>query len=131
MAPIQRFSVEEKGKAPRDEPGPLQPKKRPVHRHDIVVRAEVMRPLCERLPPGYPLPLYAQDGGSGGRNDKRRHPRRDHGRRAVATCAVAPGIHTADSSRELVLWAAMPPSTWIRFPRFFSDVMLPRGSLEL
>ena len=25
----------------------------------------------------------------------------------------------------------MPPSTWIRFPRFFSDVMLPRGPLDL
>ena len=25
----------------------------------------------------------------------------------------------------------MPPSSWIRFPRFFSDVMPPRGPLEL
>ena len=36
-----------------------------------------------------------------------------------------------DSSRELVLWALMPPSSWIRFSRFFSDVMPPRGPLEL
>ena len=45
--------------------------------------------------------------------------------------AVAPRIHAADSSRELVLWAPMPPSSWIRFPRFFSDAMPPRGPLEL
>ena len=25
----------------------------------------------------------------------------------------------------------MPPSSWIRFPRFFSDMMPPRGPLEL
>ena len=37
----------------------------------------------------------------------------------------------ADSSRELVLWAVMPPSSWICFPRFFSDGMPPRGPLEL
>ena len=47
-----------------------------------------------------------------------------------STCR-RPGIHAADSSRELVLWAPMPPSSWIRFPRFFSDVMPPRGPLEL
>lgn len=49
----------------------------------------------------------------------------------MATHAVAPGVHAADSSRELVLWAPMPPSSWIRFPWFFSDVMPPRGPLEL
>ena len=58
-------------------------------------------------------------------------PRRDRSRRAMAIRTVAPGTHAADSSRELVLWAAMLPSTWIRFPRFFSDVMPPRGPLEL
>ena len=45
--------------------------------------------------------------------------------------AVAPGVHVADSSRELVLHAAMPPSTWIRFPLFFATEMPPRGPLEL
>ena len=44
---------------------------------------------------------------------------------------AALGVHAADSSRELVLWAAMPPSTWIRFPSFFSAEMPPRGPLEL
>ena len=44
---------------------------------------------------------------------------------------AAPGVHAADSSRELVLWAAMPPCTWIRFPSFFSAEMPPRGPLEL
>ena len=44
---------------------------------------------------------------------------------------VAPKVHVVDSSRGLVLWVAMLPSSWIRFPRFFSDVMPPRGALEL
>ena len=44
---------------------------------------------------------------------------------------VAPGVQAADSSRELVLHAVMPPSTWICFPPFFAFEMLPRGPLEL
>ena len=36
-----------------------------------------------------------------------------------------------DSSREFVMWAAMPPRTWIRFPQFFSTEMPLRGPLEL
>ena len=36
-----------------------------------------------------------------------------------------------DSSRELVLHAAMPPSSWIRFPPFFAFGMPPRGPLKL
>ena len=59
MAPIRRFSVEEKGKAPRDVPEPLPPKKRSVHHRDEAVMQVVTRPWCERPPPGYPLPLYA------------------------------------------------------------------------
>ena len=91
----------------------------------------VTRPWCERRPPRYPLPLYARAKGSGGRSDKQHRPRRTRDRRATVTHAVAPGIHATKSSRELVLWAPMPPSSWIRFPRFFSDVMPPRGPLEL
>ena len=49
----------------------------------------------------------------------------------MATRTVAPGVHATDSSRELVLHAAMPPSTWIRFPSFFATEMPPRGPLEL
>ena len=62
---------------------------------------------------------------------EQRCPCRIQGRRAMETHAVAPGVHAADSSRELVLWVSMPPSSWIRFPWFFSDVMPPRGPLEL
>ena len=40
-------------------------------------------------------------------------------------------VHAADSSRELVLWVPTPPTSWILFPRFFSDVMPLRGPLEL
>ena len=71
--------------------------------------------------------MYAQAEGSGGRSDEQRRLCRIQGRCATTTCAV----HAADSSRELVLWAPMPPSSWIRFSRFFSDVMPPRGPLEL
>lgn len=45
--------------------------------------------------------------------------------------AIAPGAHAVDSSRELVLWAAMPPRSWIRFPQFFSAEITPRGPPEL
>ena len=89
------------------------------------------RPWCERPPPGFPLPLYAQAEGSGERDGELRRPHRRRGRRAVAARVFAPGVHTADSSRELVLHAAMPPSTWIRFPLFFATEMSPRGHLEL
>ena len=50
---------------------------------------------------------------------------------AAVTHAVAPGAHAADSSRELVMWAAMPPRTWILFLQFFSAEMPPRAPLEL
>ena len=49
----------------------------------------------------------------------------------MAVRTIAPGVHAADSSRELVLHAAMPPGTWIRFPPFFAFEMPPRGPLEL
>ena len=45
MAPIRRFSTEEKGKAPLEGPDPLPPKKRPVSsRRDEVARPEELRP---------------------------------------------------------------------------------------
>ena len=91
----------------------------------------VTRPWCERPPPGYPLPLNAQAGGSGRGDGERRCARRGHGRRVAVARVAAPGVRTMDSSRELVLWAAMPPSTWIRFHSFFSAEMPPRGPLEL
>ena len=76
----------------KNDPRPLPPKKRSIHRRDEAAMQVVSRPWCERPPPRY---------------------------------------HAADSSRELVLWAPMPPSSWIRFPRFYSNVMPPRGPLEL
>ena len=69
MAPIRRFSAEEKGKAPRDDPGPLPPKKRSIHHRDEAAMQVVSRPWCERPPPGYRLPLYARAEGSGGWGD--------------------------------------------------------------
>ncbi|XP_048574130.1 proline-rich receptor-like protein kinase PERK8 [Triticum urartu] len=52
MASIRRFSAEEKGKVPLDMPALLPPKKRSVHRCDAAEMQVVMRPLCERPPPG-------------------------------------------------------------------------------
>ena len=130
MEPIQRFNAVEKGKTPLDGPVPLPPKKRPVHRGDAATMQVVTRPWCERPPPGYPLPLYAQAGGSGGRGDERQRARRGHASRAAVACIAAPGVHATDSSRELVLWVVMPPSTWICFPSFFSAEMPPRGPLS-
>ena len=78
------------GKSPREEPGPLLPKKRLARRRDVVERPEVTRPWHERPPPGYPLPLYAQaEGSEGGGNNRRRpchggaHRRRRNPRRGL------------------------------------------------
>ena len=49
----------------------------------------------------------------------------------MAARTVAPRVHVANSSRELVLHAAMPLRTWIRFPPLLTFEMLPRGPLEL
>jgi hypothetical protein len=65
MAPIRRFSVVEKGKTPREEPGPLPPKKRLGRPHDTGEGQGVTWPWYERPPPGFPLPLYAHAQGSG------------------------------------------------------------------
>lgn len=70
MAPIRKFSTEEKGKAPHDDPRPLAPKKRSIHHRDEAAMQVVLMPWCEQLPPGYPLPLYARAEGSGGRSDE-------------------------------------------------------------
>ena len=50
---------------------------------------------------------------------------------AMVAGVIAPGTHAEGSSRELVMWAAMPPRARIRFPQFFSAEMPPRGPLEL
>ena len=44
---------------------------------------------------------------------------------------VPPGVHAERSSRELVLHAAMPPSSWIRLPPSFAFEMPASGALEL
>ena len=120
MAPIGRFSAAEKGKAPLNEPELLPLKKRRSHCHEMVVRLVVSRPWYERLPPRYPLPFYAHANDSGGRNGERRRLRQGRDCRATEAHAVAPGIHAVGSPREFVLWAAMPPSTWICLPQFFA-----------
>ena len=79
------------------------------------------RPWYKRPPPGYPLPLYPQAEGSGGGGGA---PSRSHHGRGCHT-------HVEGSSGEFVVWAAMPPRTWIKFPQFFAEEMPPRGPLEL
>ena len=127
MASIRRYSAAEKGKAPREGPDPLPPKKRLRLPHDAGAGREVARPWQSRPPPGFPLPLYAraQDDGV-----YRRAAPDEDGRAAIALPA-APWTHAEDSSCEFVVWAAMPPNTWIRLPRFFASELPPRGPVEL
>ena len=99
MAPIRRFSTEEKGKAPRDAPEPLPPKKRSIHYRDEAALQVVVRPLCERPPPGYLLPLYAPAVGSRGRSNEQRHPPRTRGRLAVDSwCCGSRRLRTLGSA---------------------------------
>ena len=75
MALIRWFSAEEKGKAPREGPDPLPPKKRLVlYRRDEGVQQEVSRPWCERPPPQFLLPLYAHLKGLAGADAERHGP---------------------------------------------------------
>ena len=39
--------------------------------------------------------------------------------------------HAEGTSREFMVWAAMPPDTWIWLPRFFASELPPRGPVEL
>ena len=50
---------------------------------------------------------------------------------AAIALPAAPRTHARDSSRESVVWAAMPPDTWTRFPRFFASELPPMGPAEL
>src|SRR4051812_41016500 len=129
MAPIHWFSAEEKGKAPREGPDPLPPKKRPVLcRRDEGALQEASRPWYERPPPGFPLPLYACVVGPGGEGVERHRQRRCRRRRVTVVRIVPPGVHAERSSRELVLHAAMPPSSWIRLPPSFAIEMPQSGA---
>ena len=132
MAPIRRFSTEEKGKAPREEPDPLPPKKRLALRgRDEGAHQVVSRPWCERPPPGFPLPLYAHIEGSEGFDAEHHGRHRRRRRRVTKVCIFPPGVHAEGSSRELVLHAAMPPRSWIRLPFSFAFEIPPRGPIEL
>ena len=132
MAPIRRFSAEEKGKAPREGLVPLPPKKRLVScRGEGGAWQEVSRPWFERPPPGFPLPLYARIEGPEGVGAERRRQRRHLRWRITAVRIVPPGVHAEGSSCELVLHAAMPPRSWIRLPPSFSFEILMRGPIEL
>ena len=132
MAPIRQFSAEEKGKAPREGPDPLPPKKRLVLCHrDEGAQQEAPRPWYERPPPGFPLPLYARVVGPGGEGVEQHRRCRRRRRRVTVVRVVPPGVHAERSSHELVLHAAMPPSSWIRLPPSFTFEMPPSGALEL
>src|SRR3954466_16319170 len=132
MAPIRRFSTAEKGKAPREGPDPLPPKKRPALRdRDEEDRQVVLRPWYERPPPGFPLPLYAHAEGLARGDADPLGQRRRWRRKVMKVLVVPPGVHAEGSSRELVLHAAMPPRTWIRFPPFFASVFQQGRLLEL
>ena len=124
MAPIRWFSMTEKGKAPREGPDPLPPKKRLIPRGpDEGALQVVPRPWGERAPPGFPLPLYAHIEGPKG-VDADRHGRRHRRRRRVTKVwVVPPGVHTEGSSQEFVLHVAIPLQSWIRLPPFFASII--------
>ena len=87
MVPIRRYSADEKGKAPREGPDPLPPKKRLRLPYDASAGQEVTRPWQSRPPPGFPLPIYAraQDEGV----HRRVAPDND-GRAAITLLTVTP-----------------------------------------
>src|SRR4051794_18562634 len=99
MALIRRFSTAEKGKAPREEPDPLPPKKRLALRgRDEEDRDGVSGPWCERPPPGFPLPLCAHVEGLEGVDADPRGQRCRRRRRVTKVWVVPPGVHTEGSS---------------------------------
>ena len=132
MAPIHRFSTAEKGKAPREEPDPLPPKKRHVHHGpDEEALQVVSRPWGKRAPPGFPLPLYAHIGGPEGADADRHGRRHRRCRRVTKVWVVPPRVHTEGSSQEFVLHVAIPLQSWIRLPPFFASIILQGEPLEL
>src|SRR4051812_19251864 len=129
MAPIRRFLAAEKGKAPREDPAPLPPKKRlALRRRDEGTLQVVPRPWGERAPPGFPLPLYAHVEGSDGADADRHGRRRRRRRRVTKVWVIPPGVHSEGSSREFMLHATIPPRSWIRLPPFFASI-IPQGEL--
>ena len=117
------------GKAPREGPDPLPPKKRlALCRGDGAAWQEVSRPWFERPPPGFLLPLYTQIEGPGGEGAERHRHSCRRRRRITAVRVVSPGVHAEGSSHELVLHAAMPPRSWIRLPPSFAFEIPSRGA---
>ena len=109
MAPVRRFSTAEKGKAPREEPDPLPPKKWLAPRgSDEGALQIVSRPLCEQAPPRFPLPLYAHIEGPEGADAERHGRRRRRCQRVTKVWVIPPGVHTEGSSREFMLHIAIP-----------------------
>ena len=109
MAPIRRFSTAEKGKAPREGPDPLPPKKRlALYGRDEEDRQVVSRPRCEWAPLGLPLPLYAHVEGLEGVDADPRGQRRRRRQRITKVWVVPPGVHAEGSSQEFVLHVAIP-----------------------
>ena len=90
MALIRRFFGAEKGKTPREEQGPLPPKKRLNRPHDAGEKPEVTRPWYERPPPGFPLPLYARAQGFGEGGSASRRASHDHDGQAEVAWAAGP-----------------------------------------
>ena len=127
MAPIRRFSAAEKGKAPREGSDPLPPKKQLHLHHEAGARREVARPWQSRPSPGFPLPLYARTQDDGVRH----HAAPDEDGRAAIALLALPWTHAQGSSREFVVWAVMPPDTWIQLPQFFASELPPRGPVDL
>ena len=88
----------------------------------------VLRPWCERAPPGFPLPLYAHIEGLEGVDADPHGQHRRRRRRVMKVWVVPPGVHAEGSSQEFVLHIAIPLQCWIRLPPFFASIISGGGS---
>ena len=131
MAPIRRFSSKEKGKVPLDEPIPLPPKKRLHRRRGADEGLLVARPWVERPPPGFPARLLPRARDAWPEDVAPHTTCRARSRVAVAVRPAGAQLHAEGSSRELILWAAVAPRSWIRLPRSFAMLMPPRGPVKM
>jgi hypothetical protein len=131
MAPIRRFSMAEKGKAPREEPAPLPPKKRRGHFRRAGEGLVLSRPWLTRPPPGFPVPLYARVQGVG--QDEVTQPLARRGHRGLISVMPPMEVrtHAGKSPREFVMWLAMPPTSWILLPWFLAELLPRRGPVTM
>ena len=115
MAPSKKFSVAEKGKAPREGPGSPAPKRgrdRP--------RKHTTTPAVAPCSRGG---AAARGGGRSGRGSPV-----DEGRRAMVAQPPRPRFHSVEVPPEFVVWSEDPAGNWLQLQCFFVDELPASGS---